>query len=130
MRREVLEGMSDADLAEYAAALDVDLSGCADKGARVDAVLGRRDRSVELTAYGWHCRVQLKRLHDMYTAEKLQEFQDSDRVSDLVEINRLVLGEEQEQSLRSYVTDEDGVEDADAYTAISVKVYQQVQEKN
>ena len=127
MKRSILESMTAEELDEYAKLIGAKTDGLKPKAAKVDAILARANRTIDVEAAGFKCTVDARNLSNMNLESVQAEAAKS--VSGVRDLGRALLGEEQEQGLWDYATDEDGRTDAYMYGYILGKVATAVNEK-
>lgn len=127
MKREILEKMTDDELDQYAEMVGAKVDGLP-REAAIDAALARANRTIKVSACGLGLEVDFRNVSNMATVEKAA--QSADSIDDLVEVAVALLGNDQEQKVRDYVTDEDGRTDSYLYGLIVNSVANEVGEKN
>lgn len=107
-----MRNMSDAELEGYAKALGFTLAGIKDHDKKVDFIAKKRERAATITALGVELSVPIKAAHDKRVRDLLTKADRTD--DDVVEMFRLLLGDEQLQELFDAATDDDGTVDEPA----------------
>lgn len=128
MKSEFLHKMSDAEIADYAAALGIDLAPASTRDDRVTLIEGRRERVVTVTLLGIPFKVPMKAAHDQRVQNLLSKRDRTDE--DTFEAMRLMLGSEQTDALVDACTDDDGTIDAAALGTAFVRLFTSDELKN
>lgn len=128
MKKEILEKLSDAEIADYAASLGIELAPASNHAEKVRLIEGRRERMVTITLLGIPFKVAMKAATDQRVELLLSKRDRTDE--DTFEALRLMLGDEQTEILIDACTDEDGTIDAVALGVAFVRLITSDELKN
>lgn len=112
MNAENMRNMTDDELEGYAKALGFTLKAVKGHDAKVEFIQKRREKAAELSVLGVNLSIPIKAAHDKRVRDLLTKDERTDE--DVVELFRLMLGDEQLQALFDAATDEDGTVDEPA----------------
>lgn len=120
MNPAALSRLTEAELADYARVMGVDISGEPSREGRERAIEARRGRSVTVRAMGLDLTVPVKRAHDKRVVDLMPLVRTDDEAA--MRAFTLLVGEPQAREAEAACTDEDGTVDVEALSLLIVKV--------
>ena len=104
--------MSKSELDEYANVIGIDVTGKKTVAQKVASIESARERVADIDVLGMSVAIPIKRMHDKRVSDLVGKKLMSD--DDATELMRLMLGDDQMDSLVARATDDDGTVDIDA----------------
>lgn len=129
MKHEYLMEMSESELKDYARACKIDISGAKGHAAKVKLIEEARERTSEINVIGMTIVIPVKNLHDKRVSDALSKVDLADNAS-VEEAMRMIVGDEQFESIVERCTEDDGYVDLDALGTVFGTVLTSSQLKN
>lgn len=128
MNVKYLEMMNAEELEDYAQILGFTTKAAKTKAAKVQLIETKRSESAEVEIFGTKFTIPKKKFHDKTISDLLSKPARTD--DDFVEAIRMLLGDEQYETIYEAVRDEDGTVDIDGLILVYVRLFQNEALKN
>lgn len=128
MNAKYLDMMSTEELEDYAQILGFTTKAAKTKAAKVQLIETKRSESAEVEIFGTKFTIPKKKFHDKTISDLLSKPARTD--DDFVEAIRMLLGDDQYETIYEAVRDEDGTVDIDGLILVYVRLFQNEALKN
>ena len=128
MNAKYLDMMNAEELEDYAQILGFTTKAAKTKAAKVQLIETKRSESSEVEIFGIKFVIPKKKFHDKTISDLLSKPTRTD--DDFVEAIRMLLGDEQYETIYEAVRDEDGTVDIDGLILVYVRLFQNEALKN
>lgn len=128
MNAKYLEMMNAEELEDYAQILGFTTKAAKTKAAKVQLIETKRSESAEVEIFGTKFTIPKKKFHDKTISDLLSKPARTD--DDFVEAIRMLLGDDQYETIYEAVRDEDGTVDIDGLILVYVRLFQNEALKN
>lgn len=128
MNAKYLDMMNAEELEDYAQILGFTTKAAKTKAAKVQLIETKRSESAEVEIFGTKFTIPKKKFHDKTISDLLSKPARTD--DDFVEAIRMLLGDEQYETIYEAVRDEDGTVDIDGLILVYVRLFQNEALKN
>nr|DAJ50151.1 MAG TPA: hypothetical protein [Caudoviricetes sp.] len=128
MNAKYLDMMSTEELEDYAQILGFTTKAAKTKAAKVQLIETKRSESAEVEIFGIKFVIPKKKFHDKTISDLLSK--PNLRDDDFTEAIRMLLGDDQYETIYEAVRDEDGVVDIDGLILVYKRLFQNEALKN
>lgn len=128
MNAKYLDMMNADELEDYAQILGFTTKAAKSKAAKVQLIETKRSESAEVEIFGTKFVIPKKKFHDKIISDLLLNPNRTD--NDIVEAIRMLLGDEQYETIYEAVRDDDGTVDVDGLVFVYMRLFSNEALKN